>query len=639
MRKTHEPLRMKRSLKTIAYVLLLLVLVNCQSATPENTQIKTEATVMKAENIRDPHSFSRPEEAVITHIDLELKVDFTEKVLSGTAQLKIKNHNSSRLYLDTKGLSIQKVSIGDREVAFKLHQEIEHLGSALEIEIDQYTTSLTVHYKTSPKAEALQWLSPEQTEGKNRPFLFTQSQAILARSWVPCQDSPGIRFTYRAIITVPNGLMALMSAENPQKISSNGTYTFQMQQPIPSYLLALTVGELSFKPITANIGIYAEPIMLERAAYEFAHVGDMMQAAEKLYGTYQWGRYDMVVLPPSFPFGGMENPRLTFATPTIIAGDRSLTSLIAHELAHSWSGNLVTNATWNDFWLNEGFTVYFELRIMEEVYGKDFSDMLALISYRELKEELEGLNYNDDTRLKLDLNGRNPDDGVTAIAYEKGFYFLKLIEETVGREKWDAFVKGYFEKHSFQVMTTEQFIAYLRSDLLQNVPESESTINIDKWVYGKGLPDNCPIVMSERFENAEQQANAFIKGTPASELKIDDFSWQQWVHFLALLPQQLTLKQMVELDQTFNFTQSGNSEILFEWLKLVIKNKYEVAYPKLATFLHSVGRRKFIAPLYAELISNPDLIKMGKRLYNQSRPNYHFVATNTIDKMFEDVIE
>ena len=288
-----------------------------------------------------------------------------------------------------------------------------------------------------------------------------------------------------------------MSAENPTAVNAEAVYSFAMPHPVPSYLLALAVGELEFRPLggSPRAGVYAEPPVVEKAAAEFADTEKMIAAAEALYGPYRWGRYDLLVLPPSFPFGGMENPRLTFATPTIIAGDRSLVSLVAHELAHSWSGNLVTNATWNDFWLNEGFTTYFEMRIMEAVYGREHSEMLAALAHQDLADAVaEAGATSPDTHLRLNLAGRNPDEGVTSIPYDKGYFFLRLIEETVGREAWDAFLRGYFDTFAFQSMDTDGFLAYLREKLLAGRPGVEEKLQIAAWVDGPGIPANCPQV-------------------------------------------------------------------------------------------------------------------------------------------------
>jgi leukotriene A-4 hydrolase/aminopeptidase len=595
-------------------------------------QITTEGSLVVANDI---HSFAQPAKALITHLDLNLKVDFATKKLRGTASYSLNNNNSDKLYLDTRNLVIQRVMADGQEVRYRMHEEMPYLGSALEIDITPSTKKVRVTYETRPDAPALQWLSPEQTAGKEKPFLFTQSQAILARSWVPVQDSPGIRFTYTAQVTVPADLMALMSAENPQQKNNTGVYNYSMKQPIPAYLLALAVGDLAFTPVGERTGVYAEPETLPLASSELADMEEMLTAAEALYGPYQWGRYDVLVLPPSFPFGGMENPRLTFATPTILAGDKSLVSLIAHELAHSWSGNLVTNATWNDFWLNEGFTVYFENRIMEEVYGKDVADMLALISLNDLKEEIQVMDFSEDTQLKLDLEGRDPDEGMNSIAYDKGFFFLKKIEEVVGRAEFDAFLKEYFQVHAFKTITTENFLAYLNNELLSNIPGAADRIEPDRWVYSPGLPDNAPEVESARFTQAEQQAEQFAQGAlSADRLTTTGWSYHQWVQFLGSLPATTDAAQLYQLDRQFDLTKTGNNEVLFEWLKLGINADYRSSQGRLEDFLMSVGRRKFILPLYQAMVAKGgETAARAVEIYQQARPNYHYVTSHSVDAL------
>ena len=582
--------------------------------------------------MRDVHSFSRPDEAVVKHISLHLEVDFDRKVLTGNANVKFeKTPEARQLVLDTNGLDIELVTIeGGGETTFTLGEEKPFLGRALTIDLDEDTEAVSIVYTTSPDAAAVQWLSPEQTAGGKHPFLFTQSQAILARTWVPCQDSPGVRMTYEATITVPRGLMAVMSAENPTEANDSGVYHFKMPQPIPSYLLALSVGDLAFRRFSNNSGVYAEKPMIKASEYELADTPKMIEAAEKLYGPYRWGQYDVLVLPPSFPFGGMENPRLTFATPTILAGDRSLVSLVAHELAHSWSGNLVTNATWNDFWLNEGFTVYFERRIMEAVSGRDYSEMLALLGYQDLEATVAELPPRD-THLFGDFEGRDPDDAATKLPYEKGYFFLRLIEETVGREPWDAFLREYFDRNAFQSMTTAGFLEKLNA----RFPELDSQIAIDKWINGPGIPPNVPIVHSDAFVKVEEQVRAFENGTPASQLATKSWSTHEWIHFLRHLPKTLTNEQMAQLDAAFHFTGSGNSEILHEWLMQAIEHKYEAAYDALERFLLRQGRRKFLKPLYQKLAETPEGLARARAIYAKARPMYHAVSYRTIDQILK----
>lgn len=582
----------------------------------------------------DIHSFARPNDALIKHISLNLNVDFKTKIISGTAELQIENTSGgNELILDTRDLNIEKILLDGKEIAlFKLSEPIEFLGSKLTVSIKPETKKVIITYSTSPSAAALQWLSPSQTAGGVHPFLFTQSQAILARTWIPLQDSPGIKFTYDATIKCPPELVAVMSAENNPEKKPDGIYHFKMPQPIPSYLMALAVGDIAFTSLGTNCGVYAEPSMLEKSAWEFADLEKMITSAEQLYGPYAWGRYDVLVLPPSFPFGGMENPRITFATPTIIAGDRSLVALVAHELAHSWSGNLVTNATWNDFWLNEGFTVYFETRIMEKIYGKDYADMLTLLSLGELKETIHSMgDTSRDTHLYLDLEGKDPDDGVTDIAYEKGRFFLTSIEYAIGRERWDAFINKYFSTFAFKSMDTKSFLEYLENELIKGDDTLRKKINANAWVYGPGLPASCPDIKSTELEKARKAAEEFKNNKPAPSLNTSGWTTHHWVYFLRNFNDSLELKQMEALDATFNFTASGNSEIQSEWFQHAIASRYSKAYPALEKFLIQVGRRKFLKPIYSELAKTPEGKEMAKEIYKKARPGYHAVSYQTID--------
>jgi leukotriene-A4 hydrolase len=617
--------------KIIGFLTVLILLSRC--GTP--TVIQEESTMKQ-----DPHSFSKPAEAKVTHLSWKANVNFQNKVITAVASWKIETApESDIILLDTKDLIIEKVTVDNEQPAeFKMADQDATLGKALAVLIKPQTKFINIYYKTDPAAEALQWLSPQQTAGKKFPFLFTQSQAILARSWVPCQDSPGVKFTYDAEVTVPKELLALMSASNPQQKNETGVYKFEMKQPISSYLLALAVGDVAFKPISNRSGIYAELPVVDTAAWEFADLEKMIAGAEALYGPYQWDRYDVIVLPPSFPFGGMENPRLTFATPTILAGDRSLTSLIAHELAHSWSGNLVTNATWNDFWLNEGFTVYFETRIMEKLYGRDYAEMLASLNFQDLQDEIKSLNENNlaaDTKLLLNLEGRNPDDGVTDIAYNKGYFFLRSIEEKYGREKFDAFLKDYFSENAFSAMDTDGFKAYIRKYYQSKFSIALEDSMFDSWIITEGLPANCPPPVSTRFQKVDALLAGWKAEKPSDKSVTQEWSTHEWLHFLKNLPASLTLQQMKALDDFGNFSASGNAEIVTAWGVLSIRNKYEKMYPKIETFLINTGRRKFLSPLYNEMIKTEDGKKRAKAIYQKARSNYHFVATNTFDKLLE----
>jgi aminopeptidase N len=570
----------------------------------------------------------------VSHFDLDLTVDFAERRLRGEVRLQVEPAPSGRtLRLDTRQLDIEWVRLereGD-EAEWQLGAPDPALGRALSVDLAAGAESVYIGYQTQPGAAALQWLEPAQTAGGSQPFLFTQSQAILARTWVPCQDTPAVRTTYSATVRVPPGLMALMSAENPTAPADDGVHRFTMPQPVPSYLLALAVGELEFRSLGPRSGVYAEPAVAAAAAYEFAEVEAMITAAERLYGPYGWGRYDLLVLPPSFPFGGMENPRLTFATPTILAGDRSLVALVAHELAHSWSGNLVTNADWNDFWLNEGFTSYFENRIMEEISGSEYATMLRALSLQDLEAEIERLGADSpDTRLRLDLAGRDPDDGMTAIAYDKGAALLRRLEEAVGRDRWDTFLRQYFEANAFRSITTDRFRESLTAELGDELPPG---FDLDDWLFGTGLPDDLPRPDSNAFRMVEGEIARWRAGARADQLATDDWTTHEWLHFLRQLPADLETPAMVQLDEAFALSATGNSEILAAWLEVAIRTTYEPAYPALERFLTSVGRRKFLRPLYAELAKSAEGLTWAREVYAKARPGYHAIARNTVDDL------
>ncbi|TKC57551.1 M1 family metallopeptidase [Pedobacter hiemivivus] len=619
-------------MKRLTLMIPILMILSCQQNTKKTT---TENQVM----VDDPHSFSKPSIAYVTHLDLDLKVNFEQQQITGKAIWTIDNKAKAKeIIFDDSKLNIEKITLGadEKETTFTFGSETAYLGKALKVAIAPETKLINIYYTTGKDASALQWLNPQQTAGKKRPYLFTQSESIAARSWVPCQDSPGIRFTYNATVKVPADLLALMSAENPQAKNSTGIYQFKQVHPIPSYLLALAVGDIAFKAVDERTGVYAEPSVLEKAAWEFADMGKMVHAAEKLYGPYRWGRYDLVVLPPSFPFGGMENPNLTFITPTILAGDRSLVSIICHELAHSWSGNLVTNATWNDFWLNEGFTNYFERRMDEELYGKNEAEMQEVFAKQALENAVKDMGADSkDTYLKTDYTGRNPDEGTNDIAYEKGFFFLKTIEAAVGREKFDAFLRGYFDGHAFQSLTTEQFLDYLNKNLIKGDKALEDKIDINKWVYGPGIPANVAAVGSARFKAIDGLVANWRKTAAVKGLSKEIVSSNERRYFISQLPANLTAKDMAALDAEFGFTASNNTDIQLTWYELALRHHYTTADARIKAYLLENGRMWHIIPLYKEMMATPEGLKSAREIYKLARPNYHPMTYQAIDKLLK----
>ncbi len=565
---------------------------------------------------------------------------FDRHVLEGVATLHIERliEGAGVLRLDTRGLSITTVELSDdgsdwTETPFRLGAADPILGTALEVTLSPTATQVRVAYATSPGASGVQWLEPAQTAGKMHPFMFTQSQAIHARSWIPLQDTPGVRVTYRATVRTPSALRAVMSAAQDAEAPLDGEFQFEMRQPIPSYLIALAVGDLTFRPMGARTGVYAEPSVVESAAAEFDDTEAMMTATERLYGPYRWERYDLLVLPPSFPFGGMENPRLTFATPTVIAGDKSLVALVAHELAHSWSGNLVTNATWRDFWLNEGFTVYLERRILEAVFGRGRVDMEATLDRQVLAEELARLEAPDQI-LHVDLSGRDPDNGMTQVPYLKGELFLRLLEESVGRDRFDTFLRAYFDHFAFRSITTDDFVAYLDEHLLSDDAGLTETLDVDAWLEQPGLPANAPRSESDALRRVEQQVVRWAsRDVAAAALETGAWTTQEWLHFLKSMPERLATAQMTALDEAFGFTAAGNSEVAHQWLLIAIRNRYEPAYARLETYLVEIGRRKLIKPLYDELVKTPEGRARAEAIYEQARPGYHPISVSSIDEV------
>lgn len=603
-----------------AHPLAILILMSCASQ-PGDPGI-------------DLHSFANTGTVRMTHLDLDLEVDFLARKLKGTCTLDLEGAPGD-VVLDTRDLSVERVEAsagegGFREVPFELGQAHPFLGAPLRIERGG-ASKVRVRYATGERASGLQWLDPAQTAGLRHPFLYTQSQAIHARSWIPLQDTPATRVTYSARVRTPPPLLAVMSAESLSGSDRNGDYRFRMPLPIPSYLIALAVGDLEFRPTGERTGVYAEPVVVDAAAREFEDTEAMMQTAESLYGPYRWGRYDVLVLPPAFPFGGMENPRLTFASPTVIAGDKSLVSLVAHELAHSWSGNLATNATWRDFWLNEGFTVYIEERIQEAVYGAERAAMESSLEVEGLKKEMAGMQERDQV-LHVDLAGRDPDEGFTSVPYIKGAMFLRTLEKAVGRDAFDAFLRAYFEEFAFRSVTTAQFAAYLEAELLADRPWVRQAIPVREWLEAPGLPENRHEPVSAALAAAEEDAQRWGRGDVRAEsLETGDWTTQHWLRFLRSLPGEMESGKMAELDAAFGLTTAGNAEILCEWLQLSVRNGYARANGALRDFLTSVGRRKFLKPLYEEMAKTSEGRELAAEIYAVARPGYHPMAVGTID--------
>jgi leukotriene-A4 hydrolase len=597
----------------------------------------------------DYHSYANVDQFRVTHVELDLRVDLAGKVISGIVALEFKrlDPRATQLVLDTKDLMVNDVSQKASDVLgataknqtiwvsrpFHLEKPDKILGSALVIELPpsrKTVESVRIDYETLPTSGALQWLTPKQTAGHHKGFLYTQSEPIGTRSWIPLQDTPAVRATYKAKVHTDSDVLAVMSAENDPKAKRNGEYSFVMPQAIPSYLIALAVGDLKFQETGPRTGVYAEKSVIKAAAKEFADTESMIQTGEKLFGPYRWTRYDILVLPPSFPVGGMENPRLSFITPTVIAGDKSLVSVIAHELAHSWSGNLVTNATWRDLWLNEGFTDYLQGRIMAAVYGEQRASMEAVLGLKRLRDNLATLKPADQV-LAIDLRDRDPELVFSDVPYEKGRLFLNYLDAKFGRERFDAFLRGYFDHFAFKSITTDQFTEYLADNLLDRYPGIVSRDQVLAWENAPGIPADAVLPVSSAFQPVDDARAAWLAGTLAPKKFGLDWVTQQWIYFLDNMPATLTAKQLGDLDKAYGFTRSENAQIEFSWLVLVVKNNYQPSYPRLEEYLKTIGRRILIEPLYTDLMKTSSGTEFAKRVYAKARPGYHPDTVKAVD--------
>ena len=591
---------------------------------------------------QDPLSFARYDQVRTTDLHLDLKADFARKTLDGYAELSLNwiDKSARTLVLDTRDLKIARVQLQRPDgnwapASFMLDKPVEKKGRALRIALQTQPEKIRIYYRTAPGASALQWMNPEQTLSGKRPFMFSQSETIDARSWAPVQDTPAVRFTYSARIDAPAGMRVVMSAEGDQHATGKGGWNFKMPQPIPAYLLAIAIGEIELRNLGPRTAVYAEPGRIDAAAYELADTEKMVNAAESLYGPYRWGRYDMLVLPPSFPIGGMENPRMTFLTPTMIAGDRSLNDLIAHELAHSWSGNLVTNASWKHWWLNEGFTTYVTTRIVESLYGKDVADMNLQVEQAEALASLKDIAPAKQALLTKDAD-TNPetytDEG---LAYPKGAWLLHTLEQRAGREVFDPFLRGWFDQHAFQSATTEEFVDYLRKNLLAKNPAIMGDAELDEWLHGSGIPSTAQYMNSPRLAALDAKREAWLKGELASsELQTPAWIALEWMHFLNGVDGKANAAQMKELDQAFKLRETKNNEIGFRFLLACVHAGYGVREP-LNAFLMSVGRQKFVVPLYKALLANPNEAAWARAVYAKARPRYHPETQGSVDKLLK----
>ncbi|RKH15989.1 M1 family peptidase [Corallococcus praedator] len=574
----------------------------------------------------DPHSYNDSTQPETETLDWKARVDFRTRRLHAEATLTLKEASAGPLDLDTRDLDIRAVvDAQGRPLPYILSPPEPILGSRLRIQLPEGLKQLTVRYRTSPEASALQWLLPSQTAGGHQPFLFSQCQAIHARSVVPLQDTPRLRIRYRASLRVPKGLKAVMAASfvRREEHGVEAEEHFEMPQPVPPYLLAFAVGSLAPKELGPRSRVWAEPEALEDAADEFAGVDDMLKAAESLFGPYDWERFDLLLMPPSFPYGGMENPRLTFLTPTLIAGDKSLVNVVAHELAHSWTGNLVTNASAEHFWLNEGFTVFAERRILEALAGPEVAALHAALGRRSLDEALHHFRAHPQlTSLRTHLAGVDPDEAFSQIPYEKGYLLLRALEDAVGRPAFDGYLRRYLATYRFQALTTEDFILFTEKEL----PGALAKVDADAYLNRPGVPPSAPRPHSARLEALEA-----LRGQVPTQDAVKDWTPTEWQLFLESMPPDTSLDIFRQLDARYALTKSRNSEVLVAWLVAALRAGFEPALHRAEEFLGEVGRMKYLKPLYSVLASSRDYRKVARAAFEKHGARYHPIARQGVE--------
>ncbi|MDO8599578.1 MAG: M1 family metallopeptidase [bacterium] len=590
----------------------------------------------------DPHSYFRTDQPRLVHVDWIANVDFHSRTLGCTALLKF--DRSGIVDLDTRDFEILAVTTGT-EVAVSPEDEMPLkyelapaepiIGSRLRVTMPDSVTRICITYRTSPNASALQWLTPAQTAGKQHPFLFSQGECLHTRSFLPCQDSPGVRFTYVAELSVPSELRGLMAATHVMRkphpfLSSLAIERWEMEHPIPAYLVAFAVGDLVSRDLSPRSRVWAEPALADKAAWEFAETEKMIVTAEELFGPYPWGRFDILVLPPSFPYGGMENPTLVFMTPALLAGDRSMVRVVAHELAHAWTGNLVTNETWGDFWLNEGWTTYAEMRICEALYGRDAQELMAALLGRELERDLQ--DFTDRpwfTHLATNLPSTiDPDDVFSRVPYMKGYLFLRALEEAVGREEFDAFIQTYIKMFAFRTIDTATFLDCVATEL----PSALEEISAWRWVYGPGIPEGGPTITSPMAIAIEALV---ANGSVPQEEDVAAWNGTAWTYYLEAIPRD-AWRICQELEVRFALSKRPNVEIRWTWYLLALASGVSFDRAGLEEFLASIGRVKYLKPLYQALAAKPETLTWAREVFDRLKPGYHPIAVSVIGKVLAE---
>ncbi|MBV9174414.1 MAG: M1 family metallopeptidase [Chloroflexi bacterium] len=566
----------------------------------------------------DPHSYTDDAQPRADTLTWRAHVDFPTRALSCEATLRFaETAQAGPLDLDTRALVVESVvDEHGTELEFELGRTEPILGQRLRVAVPRAASAISLRYRTSPEATALQWLDPSQTSGGRQPFLYTQCQPIHARSVVPLQDTPTTRLRFDASIDAPPELTVLMAAE----ALADGS--FRMQQPIAPYLFAFAIGDLVSRDLGPRTRVWAEPSMVEDAAWEFAETEQMLSTGEQLFGPYDWGRYDVLVLPPAFPYGGMENPRLTFLTPSVVVGDRSSVAVIAHELAHSWTGNLISNANAEHFWLNEGGATYAERRIVEALWGSDTAQLDWALGRQQLDEAMQRLESEGRpqlTCLRTHLDGIDPDDAYTQVPYEKGALLFRALEQAAGRAAFDTFLRAYIDRFRFRAITTEEFVAFLQAQ------SPRPGLDPAPWLYEPGLPVNAPRAASSRLD-----AIRALHGRLPSDDLANAWTATEWQLYIDSVPAPAAIGTLEELDTRYDLTATRNYDVVERWLVLGIRSGYGPAVARAQEVLGSIGRMKYLRPLYSALADRQETRALAQELFERYAPRYHPIARQVV---------
>ncbi len=621
---------MEPLLRRIALLPLLFLLLVAARARPERQ------TLAHFPLQKDIFSSSEPKRITTHHIDLDLMVDFATKTLQGKATLQLENLSGTRqLVLDTRGLEISLVTADGVSTPWQLGETTAD-GRPLVIDITSATRAVTVQYSTRPEADGLFWMQPAQTTGRVSPYLYSQNEPDSARSWIPLQDTPSVRITYNAVVRVPAGMMALMSAENPTSLRADGVYSFRMDQPIPSYLIALAVGRLQFRALDERTGIYAEPELLNTAVNELHYIPDMVDAAEKLLTPYPWKRYDVLLMPPTYIVGGMEHPRLNFLNPAVVTGNLPAqvvpSSLVAHELAHSWAGDLVTLSTWSDVWLNEGITSYLTLRILEEVDGRGRAEH-GYFADRSTYESIVASNPTPHTTMlhRPFRTGERPGSAFSSTAYIKGDLFIKTLEDIAGRIELDRFLKLWFEALAFRWADDRMFIRLFEASVLARQPQLRDTVRLEQWIYESGLPANVTAPLtSTLYQSAAAAASSFRGGRNASEFAKVGWRVLDLDLFLRIAIVDVE-RRMTEVDAAFALSTWTTPPLI--WMQASARTGYLPARAAIERVLSRGGPNSWVTSLYENLYYTPASREFARQMYEKYRDRYDPSVQSYVDRL------